>query len=260
MMWGKKFPTVILLILFVILPFHAIIITSNPLTPTEESPVVARITDITWDLETIYREFENFDAIINCTVVYFTVDIEIWNRRNTNQSVAWSSCCEFPLNVTADLVDPSLNFTEWYGCCCLFWYATYPPDLTRRTVSFPFAYEKPNLTELACGVYRVDFYASIPTFGLNITVSESITSSIYVIEYDPFPDNWGVVDENVYISNSSESITEMTTQPIRPTSQLFSQSSSISPHVSPSFQIYVSFLVIVFSTISVKKRKVDRHN
>jgi hypothetical protein len=236
-MWGKKFPIVTLLILFIIL--HTIIITGTPLLSTEDFPVVARITDITWDLETLYQEFQTFDAIINCTVVYFTVDLEIWNRKNINQSVPWSSCCEFPLNVTADLVDLSLNFTEWYGCCCLFWYATYSPGLTRKTVSFPFAYEKPNLTELAQGVYRVDFYAAIPTFGLDITVSESNTSIVYVIEYDPFPDNWGVVEEDVYIS--SESITDMTTQLIQSTSKFISHSSknigastSVSSHSSNS--------------------------
>ncbi len=53
-------------------------------TLSELPPILARITDIEWSLETIYEEFSNVNVTLNYTRVTFKYGIEIWNTLETN--------------------------------------------------------------------------------------------------------------------------------------------------------------------------------
>ena len=167
-------------------------------TDVELPPFLARITDIEWNLETIYEEYLNVNVTLHYTIVTFKYGVEIWNTLETNYTeTIFSNSCAYEIAVITDLEDKNLTLKQHYGCFQVLCPVTYPPGLTNDTVSYPFNYNRPNITELASGCYRIflleSYRDSWSTFGLNITVSAMNST----IEYDPIPDNWGTLNENI---------------------------------------------------------------
>lgn len=149
----------------------------------DEKYIFAYITNIEWSLESINGEWEAIDVVLNYTVVTFNVDVEIWNMADINQTVKFSSGCEFPLCVNASFMDENLNLLPFYICTTAITPRIYQPGITNKSFSYPFGINRLGLSTLPDGTYEIGLGAPIPTFGLTLTVSESK----YSIEYDEQP-------------------------------------------------------------------------
>ena len=163
---------------------------------TEMSPLLVRITHIDWNLTTLYKEYDSLNITLNLTIVYFKVEIEIWNPNIGNYSVEFSDSDEFSLRIEEDLDESNLELTPFWGSAQVITPRSYRPGIISKSHEYPFSLIEPNLARLPNGFYRMDLNAPKPsnsdknvlTYGFNLTV----TDEDQIIEYNSFP--YGVTD------------------------------------------------------------------
>jgi hypothetical protein len=158
---------------------------------TEIAPLFARIKNIDWNMTTLYEEYDTLNITLHLTIVYFKVELEIWNPDIESQTIEFSDSEEFPLTIQEDLEESYLDLTPFWGSLPVITPRTYLLGITTKSYEYPFSIIEPYLTQLPNGEYRIDlkppyysnFDTSIVTYGLSLTVTEDTE----IIEYDPFP-------------------------------------------------------------------------
>ncbi len=152
-------------------------------------PLYVRITEIEWNLSTLYQEYDTLNITLNLTIVAFQIKIEIWNPNTNVLSLEFPDSDEFSPILQEDLEESNLNLTPFWGSLTVITPRNYTPGITTKFSEYPFSIEKPNLTRLPNGLYSISVKppvsssTDILTYGLNLTV----TDTDYSIEYDEFP-------------------------------------------------------------------------
>lgn len=157
----------------------------------EIEPLHVRITDIEWNLTTLYKEYEALNMSIHLTIVSFKVEVEIWNIGDKNQTLEFGSSDEFPLQIIPELENTSLILSPFWASLTVITPRSYLLGITDQTHEYPFSLNEPYKIRLPNGFYRMNLGTpilppsgeSVITYGLNLTV----TNTDYSIEYDPFP-------------------------------------------------------------------------
>ncbi len=172
-------------------PIKTHLITSTTGSTMDSEPLIVRITNIEWNLTTLYKEYNTLNITLNLTIVYFNVEIEIWNPSFNTKTVEFPDSDEFSPIIDENLENKSLDLTPFWGSLTVITPRNYTTGVITKSFAYPFSFEKPGLTQLPNGIYRMDLKipttsgtdVRINTYGLDINATDEGHS----IEYDPFP-------------------------------------------------------------------------